>query len=150
MCPIQDNNKCCSSPIYKIINARLLKNHEIVEGSYLWFQNGKIIDPQSLFFDHLRDADKIIDAKGQLVVPGFIDTQINGAYGIDFADYEGSDEKIQADINKVAKGLLQYGCTSFCPTVVSSEPAVYQKVNNPIFFFILLLQIVKGLSLFFN
>ncbi|KAI9250887.1 hypothetical protein BDA99DRAFT_522159 [Phascolomyces articulosus] len=128
MCPIQDNNKCCSGPITKIINARLLKNHEIVEGSYLWFQNGKIIDPQSLFFDHLRDADEIIDAKGLLVVPGFIDTQINGAYGIDFADYEGSDEKIQADINKVAKGLLQYGCTSFCPTVVSSEPAVYKKV----------------------
>lgn len=122
------DNTCCSGKIYKIINARLLIDHKIVEGSYLWFQNGKIIHPQTLFFDHLRDADEIIDAKGSLVVPGFIDTQINGAYGIDFADYEGPVEKIQKDIDTVAKGLLRYGCTAFCPTVVSSSPAVYEKV----------------------
>ncbi|KAI8374205.1 uncharacterized protein BYT42DRAFT_499401 [Radiomyces spectabilis] len=114
--------------IYKIVNARLLMNHEIVENSYLWFQNGKIVHPQNLFFDHLREADEIIDAKGLLIAPGFIDTQINGAYGIDFADHHGSVEKIQEDIDTVAKGLLKYGCTAFCPTVVSSSAAVYEKV----------------------
>lgn len=127
MCP---SKEFCGGKIYKIVNARLLIDHEIVEGYYLWFQNGKIIHPQNLFFDHHRDADEIIDAKGLLVVPGFIDTQINGAYGIDFADHEGTVEKIQKDIEKVAKGLLRYGCTSFCPTVVSSEPAVYEKVKK--------------------
>lgn len=114
--------------IYKIINARLLLNHEIVEDSYLWYQNGKIIHPQNLFFSARRDADEIIDAKGLLVVPGFIDTQINGAYGIDFADYEEPVEVLKKNIDTVAKGLLQYGCTAFCPTVVSSSPAVYEKV----------------------
>lgn len=115
--------------IYKIINARLLINHEIVEDSYLWYQNGKIIHPQNLFFSARRDADEIIDAKGLLVVPGFIDTQINGAYGIDFADYEEPVEVLKKNIDTVAKGLLQYGCTAFCPTVVSSSPAVYEKVR---------------------
>jgi N-acetylglucosamine-6-phosphate deacetylase len=119
-----------SDKIYKIINARLLLNHQIVENEYLWFQNGKIIHPQNLFFVEHRDADEIIDAQGLLVAPGFIDTQINGGYGIDFADYEAPVEKIQQDINTVAKGLLQYGCTAFCPTVVSSEPAVYEKVKQ--------------------
>lgn len=116
--------------IYKIINARLLLNHEIVEDSYLWYQNGKIIHPQNLFFSARRDADEIIDAKGLLVVPGFIDTQINGAYGIDFADYEEPVEVLKKNIDTVAKGLLQYGCTAFCPTVVSSSPAVYEKVRD--------------------
>lgn len=118
-----------SGKIYKIINARLLLNHKIVEGHYLWFQDGKIIHPQNLFFDYHRDADEIIDAQGMLVAPGFIDTQINGAYGIDFADHEGPVEKLQQDIDTVAKGLLRYGCTSFCPTVVSSRPEVYEKVS---------------------
>ena len=126
MSPVKDS----SAPIYKIVNAKLLLNHELVEGSYLWFQNGKIIHPQNLFFDLHREADEIIDAKGMLVVPGFIDTQINGAYGIDFADYEEPNEKLSKDIDTVAKGLLQYGCTAFCPTVVSSDPAVYSKVRE--------------------
>lgn len=123
------SNVSPSDKIYKIINARLLLNHEIVEDSYLWYQNGKIIHPQNLFFSDRRDADEIIDAKGLLVVPGFIDTQINGAYGIDFADNEEPVDVLQKNIDKVAKGLLQYGCTAFCPTVVSSSAAVYEKVS---------------------
>ncbi|KAI9471866.1 MAG: hypothetical protein EXX96DRAFT_597075 [Benjaminiella poitrasii] len=98
--------------IYKIINARLLINHEIVENSYLWYQNGKIIHPQNLFFSDRRDADEIIDAKGLLVVPGFIDTQINGAYGIDFADSDEPVEVLKKNIDTVAKGLLKYGCSA--------------------------------------
>ncbi|KAG2202918.1 hypothetical protein INT47_008950 [Mucor saturninus] len=117
-----------SDKIYKIVNARLLLEHKIVENSYLWFQNGKIIHPQNLFFSARRDADEIIDAKGLLVVPGFIDTQINGSYGIDFADHEEPVDVLKKNIDKVAKGLLQYGCTAFCPTIVSSAPEVYEKV----------------------
>lgn len=120
-----------SDKIYKIINARLLLEHKIVENSYLWFQNGKIIHPQNLFFSARRDADEIIDAKGLLVVPGFIDTQINGSYGIDFADHEEPVDILKNNIDKVAKGLLQYGCTAFCPTIVSSAPEVYDKVIMP-------------------
>ncbi|EIE86384.1 hypothetical protein G6F46_008176 [Rhizopus delemar] len=96
-----------SDKIYKIINARILLNHEIVKDSYLWYQDGKIIHPQNLFFSARRDADEIIDAKGLLVVPGFIETQINGAYGIDFADHEEPTEVLKENINKVAKGLLK-------------------------------------------
>ncbi|KAI8344942.1 hypothetical protein BD560DRAFT_411728 [Blakeslea trispora] len=125
MAPIEHD---FSGKIYKIINARLLLNHKIVEDAYLWYQDGKIIYPQDLFFSARRDADEIIDAKGLLVVPGFIDTQINGAYGIDFADNEEPVEVLKKNIDKVAKGLLKYGCTAFCPTIVSSEPDVYRKV----------------------
>lgn len=119
-----------SEKIYKIVNARLLLEHKIVENSYLWFQNGKIIHPQNLFFSARRDADEVIDAKGLLVVPGFIDTQINGSYGIDFADHEEPVDILKKNIDKVAKGLLQYGCTAFCPTIVSSAPEVYEKVKR--------------------
>jgi len=29
---------------------------------------------------------------------------------------------------KVASGILQHGVTSFCPTIVTSKPAVYKQV----------------------
>ncbi|KAI8881439.1 carbohydrate esterase family 9 protein [Backusella circina FSU 941] len=114
--------------IIKIVNARLLRDHELVENSYLWIRNGKIINAFDSFFNELKEPDEIIDAKGAIISPGFIDLQINGAFGIDFSDYEGSDEKLSKDIEIVAKGLLQNGCTAFCPTVVTSAPEVYSKV----------------------
>jgi N-acetylglucosamine-6-phosphate deacetylase len=70
----------------------------------------------------------VIDAKGVIISPGFIDLQMNGSYGIDFSDYEGPEKKLEKDIALVAKGLLQNGCTAFCPTVVTSAPEVCSKV----------------------
>ncbi|ORZ17809.1 n-acetylglucosamine-6-phosphate deacetylase [Absidia repens] len=114
--------------LYKIINAKILHNHELLENDYLWFQNGKIVDAKRTFFEQRREPDQVIDAQGCIVAPGFLDIQINGSYGIDFADHDGSEEKLKQDIATVAKGLLQDGCTSFCPTVVTSKPEVYSKV----------------------
>lgn len=116
--------------ITKIINGRLLINHEIIENSYLWLQDGKIIDAFHSFFEEKREPDIVIDAKGAIVSPGYIDLQINGGFGFDFSDIEGSDEKLEKDIAFVAKGLLQFGCTAFCPTVVTCAPEVYSRVST--------------------
>ncbi|KAI8071479.1 hypothetical protein BC940DRAFT_270260 [Gongronella butleri] len=116
------------SKLTKVINGKLLLNHQLVENEYLWFQDGKLVDARDMFFRQRKEADEIIDARGQIVAPGYLDIQINGSYGIDFADHDGSEAKLQADIDKVAKGLLQDGCTAFCPTVVTSSPEVYAKV----------------------
>ncbi|ORX54525.1 Metallo-dependent hydrolase [Hesseltinella vesiculosa] len=96
--------------LYKVINAKILRDHALVENDYVWFQNGKFVDAQTNFFKQRKEADHIIDAEGAIVAPGYLDIQINGSYGIDFADYEESVEKIKQDIDKVAKGLLQDGC----------------------------------------
>jgi len=57
-------------------------------------------------------ADEI-DASGLILTPGFIDLQINGAFGHDFtAD--------PATIWPAAAQLPRYGVTSFLPTIVTS------------------------------
>lgn len=61
----------------KIINCTLVRNHQIVT-DYLWFKGGKIVNPEPYFFDHKQVAQNVIDAKGALIAPGFIDLQING------------------------------------------------------------------------
>ena len=67
----------------------------------------------------------MIDCKGQVVSPGFIDIQLNGAYGVDFSNGPGLNIE---DILLVARRLLAHGVTSFCPTMVSSSRETYQRV----------------------
>lgn len=44
----------------------------------LWVRDGKILDPEKLFFDEKGFADKKIDCDNRIIAPGFIDVQING------------------------------------------------------------------------
>ena len=53
-----------------------------------------------------------VDAAGGWIVPGFIDVQINGAYGIDVTT--------QPDrIDELAAALVRHGVTAFVPTVIT-------------------------------
>ena len=54
---------------------------------------------------------------------------ILGGFGVDFSVYI---DDYTAGLSKVAKRLLEHGITSFCPTVVTSKPDVYKKVNIPL------------------
>ncbi|MBI3508664.1 MAG: N-acetylglucosamine-6-phosphate deacetylase [Chlamydiia bacterium] len=99
--------------IQRFIHARLVMDDGMQEGE-LWVSQGKIIAPQNT-------ADEIIDVQRKIVAPGFIDLQINGAFGCDFSI---NPERIP----EVAKNLLQFGVTSFFPTVVSLSPEQYRKI----------------------
>ncbi|KAF9174476.1 putative N-acetylglucosamine-6-phosphate deacetylase [Mortierella sp. AD011] len=113
--------------VIKITNCKILKDHKIVENDAIWVQGGKIIDPHKFFWYQKRLPDQVLDAGGLLIVPGFIEAQINGAFGVDFSvpsDYD----TYEKDLLKVNRGLLKYGTTSYCPTIVSSSASVYHKV----------------------
>lgn len=105
-------------------NCRLLRNHQLVRDD-LWVRDGKIVDPEKVFFDEKRQAHVQIDCKGAILAPGFIDLQINGGYGVDFS-YDIAT--VEQGIAKVSKGLLSHGVTSYCPTLVTSPPETYHTV----------------------
>lgn len=48
-----------------------------------------------------------------------------GGFGIDFTH---NVDNVQNGINKVAKKLLEFGVTSFCPTLVTSPSETYYKI----------------------
>src|SRR5687767_106493 len=54
------------------------------------------------------------------IVPGLIDMQLNGAFGVDFTDPE-------ADLAEAAAALPSTGVTAFLPTLVSSPADVYPR-----------------------
>lgn len=43
-------------------------------------REGRILDPEKLFFDEQGYADKRVDCGGSIIAPGFIDVQINGTH----------------------------------------------------------------------
>ncbi|KAJ1932852.1 putative N-acetylglucosamine-6-phosphate deacetylase, partial [Linderina pennispora] len=101
-----------ASPITQFYNCRILRDHKLVE-DYLYVQDGKIIDPAKMFWEENRVPDVRIDCKGGIVSPGYIDVQLNGAYGFDFSN---DTDIIQEAVDNVSKGLLLQGCTAYCPT----------------------------------
>ncbi|KAJ3140374.1 putative N-acetylglucosamine-6-phosphate deacetylase [Physocladia obscura] len=112
--------------ITKFTNCDVLRNGKIVKDETLWVRGGKIVDPAALFYGSFDGPNEVVNLgdKKSLIVPGFLDLQINGYFGCDFAE----TENIGENIDKVAKGLVKYGVTSFCPTLVSSHPEIYHKV----------------------
>ncbi|MGH2417708.1 MAG: N-acetylglucosamine-6-phosphate deacetylase [Candidatus Limnocylindria bacterium] len=55
------------------------------------------------------------------ILPGLVDIQLNGAFGIDFSDPA-------ADLPRAARALTSTGVTAFLPTIVSSQPEAYPAV----------------------
>lgn len=95
-----------------IINGKLLRNRQWVRDS-LWIKEGKFIEPQ-------KHADEEFDVKGLLIVPGFIDLQVNGAFGYDFTLQPES-------VDLVRRQLPRFGVTSFLPTVITTSLEQYRQ-----------------------
>jgi len=63
--------------LLQFINCRLVRDHRLIQDD-LWVRNGKIINPEPVFFDEQSKAHRRIDCGGAIIAPGYIDIQING------------------------------------------------------------------------
>lgn len=52
---------------------------------------------------------------------------VAGALGVDFSV---NTDNIEEGVAKVAKGILEHGVTSFCPTIVTSSESTYKQVHR--------------------
>ena len=68
--------------------------------------------------DHAATGE-IIDVAGGYLLPGFIDTQVNGGGGVLF-----NDETTVAGIAAIGQAHRAYGTTGFLPTLISDELSV--------------------------
>ncbi|XP_035471763.2 N-acetylglucosamine-6-phosphate deacetylase isoform X1 [Scophthalmus maximus] len=118
------NKSVSDAPITQFINCRILRDHKLQRDD-LWVREGKILNPEKLFFDEQGYADERVDCEGSIIAPGFIDVQINGGHGVDFS--QASDDA-GSGVSFVAQKILEHGVTSFCPTLVTSPADVYHKV----------------------
>lgn len=97
--------------ITKIINGKIISGREIVTDRALYFRENEIMAVTG----EPRPYDRLMDAEGQYVSPGFIDIHVHGGGGYDFMD--GGVEAIA----KAAEFHLAHGTTSIMPTSLSSS-----------------------------
>lgn len=67
-------------------------------------------------------ADRIIDLEGHTLVPGYIDTQVNGGGGVLF-----NEDPSVASIAAIGKAHRRFGTTGFLPTLISDDLQVVQQ-----------------------
>lgn len=113
--------------LIRFTNCHLCDNGKIANNSDLYVdsESGKIASPGK--------AQKTVDLGGKILAPGFIDTQNNGVYGLNFSALNEKStlheiSRFNAFYKDVMAKFLATGVTSLCPTVTSNFPEVYQKV----------------------
>ena len=91
----------------KICNGKLVLPHGVAEDLNVYFEDGKItrITGENL------SADRVIDARGGYVTPGFIDIHVHGGDGFEFID--ATREAVLSAANIHAK----HGTTTIYPTL---------------------------------
>ncbi|KAL1842243.1 hypothetical protein VTJ49DRAFT_5721 [Mycothermus thermophilus] len=114
------------SGITKFTNCLVLRGNSLVRDD-IWISSvtGKIVDAQSAFYDSLVVPDTAIDLGGRIVSPGFIDCQLNGAFGFNFSTLTDDYADRLRELNKK---LIKTGVTSYLPTLTSQTSELYKKV----------------------
>lgn len=63
--------------LIQFTNCRLVRNHQLVKDD-LWIRNGRIVNPEPVFFDEKALAHTKYDCNNAIIAAGYIDLQING------------------------------------------------------------------------
>jgi N-acetylglucosamine-6-phosphate deacetylase len=98
-----------------LVNGRILAGERIVEGLTVLLAEGRIEAIAEAADPRCRDAASV-DLEGHILLPGFIDVQVNGGGGVLFND-DPSPESIRA----IGAAHRQYGTTGFLPTLISDD-----------------------------
>jgi len=98
-----------------LVNGRILSGERIVSGRTVLISAGRIEDVVLSGDPRCRDAVKV-DLQGQILLPGFIDVQVNGGGGVLFND-DPSLESIRA----IGSAHRRFGTTGFLPTLISDD-----------------------------
>ncbi|HXV39929.1 MAG TPA: N-acetylglucosamine-6-phosphate deacetylase [Steroidobacteraceae bacterium] len=98
-----------------LVNGRVLTNGGIVEDRAVLLEGGRIADVVSGKDPRCTQAERH-DLDGDFLLPGFVDTQVNGGGGVLFSD----DPSVEA-VREIGSAHRRFGTTGFLPTLISAD-----------------------------
>jgi N-acetylglucosamine-6-phosphate deacetylase len=66
------------------------------------------------------EAEEVHEYPDSLLLPGFVDLQVNGAFGVDAASES-------SRLDELSRALLSTGTTAYLPTLISSPESLYEE-----------------------
>lgn len=104
-----------------LINGRVLGDESFVKGRVVLIQNERILAIVPADDPGLRGLPTV-DLQGKMLLPGFIDTQVNGGGGALF-----NSAPDVATIRTIGAAHRRFGTTGFLPTLISDDLNVVAK-----------------------
>jgi N-acetylglucosamine-6-phosphate deacetylase len=98
-----------------LVNGRILTDEGLVSGKVVLLSGTRIEALTELKDSRCRDA-VVVNLEGQLLLPGFIDVQVNGGGGVLF-----NDDPTLASIRAIGAAHRRFGTTGFMPTLISDD-----------------------------
>jgi N-acetylglucosamine-6-phosphate deacetylase len=98
-----------------LMNGRVLTGNKLVGGLTVLLSSGRIEALVAPTDARCQDA-VAVDLGGQMLLPGFIDVQVNGGGGVLF-----NDEPSPATIRTIGTAHRRFGTTGFLPTLISDD-----------------------------
>lgn len=101
------------------LHGRIVTDYEVWSDAALLMEGGSIreVSPDPAL---LNEADEIVDYEDSFIMPGFVDLQVNGGFGIDVATEPGR-------VPELSEKLLATGTTSYVPTLISAPESLYEE-----------------------
>jgi len=98
-----------------LVNGRVLGDDGVMEGRCVLLDRGRIVDVVAETDPRCRSAQRH-DLRGGMLLPGFIDCQVNGGGGVLFNDAPSIDS-----IRAIGEAHRRFGTTGFLPTLISAD-----------------------------
>jgi N-acetylglucosamine-6-phosphate deacetylase len=98
-----------------LVNGRVLGDDGLIDGRCVLIEGERILDVVAESDPRCRTA-QCHDLGGQLLLPGFIDSQVNGGGGVLFNDAPDVET-----IRAIGRAHRKFGTTGFLPTLISAD-----------------------------
>jgi len=99
-----------------IRNARIITPAETLRRGSIFVDRGKMREVIEGETRSSEKPDRTIDASGKIVVPGYVDLQVNGGKG------EGFSQSPEEEYEKIVGFFAEHGTTTMLATVVTASP----------------------------